>query len=187
MHILIFMITAIFCYYTNDEYSEDESITTEKEENYTTNRTFSEEKVRVHPENLSEILHREFEDLSKEMSTKITDAISHMVSHNPDRNNFKDVITIKKRTVRDGTHKVIDMKVSERKVPKSNSQLVERNEIDWDFGLRAMIGGILFLFAGLIFTYTLKVYQKWIQTNYLKIANEALEEKSGISIITPKK
>jgi hypothetical protein len=124
-------------------------------------------KVKANPANISDILYREMADMSPELHEKITETLAH---NNVDHKKYRDVFLIKKRVIDDGKRRVINFNIKERLIPKEG---VESMTVGSDFGTRALLGGIMFLLAGLVFTTTLKMYQSLIKKNYLAYDSKA--------------
>ncbi|KAM0674363.1 hypothetical protein GVAV_001976 [Gurleya vavrai] len=125
-------------------------------------RSITEGKINTSKKNLNKILKRELGDVSADLSNKVEQAIGNVSRQTPQ--NFNEIIIIKKRILTNGKRKVVNLNVREKLVPKEK-------EIDnsiKDFGMRALIGGVLFLIAGLVFTSSLKMYQGYIKRRFIK-------------------
>lgn len=126
-------------------------------------RSYTQGKINTSQENLNKILKRELNDVSADLSHKVEQAIGNVSKETP--NNFKEVIIIKKRILSDGKRKVVNLNVRERLVPKEKDYVR-------DFGVRALIGGGLFLVAGVLFTTSVKVYQGWVRKRYIRLSEK---------------
>ncbi|TBU03708.1 hypothetical protein CWI36_0391p0030 [Hamiltosporidium magnivora] len=136
-------------------------------------KSITQGKVKTSPKNLTNLLHHEFDDVSVDLNNKITNTIQNMHSPLFDPHKYKEVIVIRKRILQDGKRKIVNLNVSEHVVPKEVIQSEE--EISRDFGLRALLGGIVFLLAGLVFTSTVKMYQQYVKKRYIKINSEEIK------------
>lgn len=125
-------------------------------------RSISKGKININSENLDQILHRELNDVSADLSNKVQQAIGKVSRETP--SNFKEVIIIKKRIMSDGKRKVVNLNVREKMIPKEGTMK--------EFGTRAIFGGILFLFAGLIFTKSIKMYQTYVRRKYIRLGEK---------------
>lgn len=125
-------------------------------------RTISKGKINTSAENLNQILNRELNDVSADLSNKVQQAIGKVSRETPE--NFKEVIIIKKRIMNDGKRKVVNLNVREKMVPKEDSMK--------EFGTRALLGGVLFLLAGLIFTSSVKMYQTYVRRKYIRLGEK---------------
>lgn len=147
------------------------------------NQSITKGKLMATSQNLNEILHRELDDVSKEIGNKIANAIDRMREETIDSDKYKEVIVIKKRILDDGNRKVINVNVSEKLIPKYNEAMEINNIVDpisRDLGTRAFFAGFLFLCAGLLFTSLIKIYQKWLKKRYIRITQEKnLNDKIG--------
>lgn len=99
------------------------------------------------------ILSREFGDISQDLNTKLTNTIYNTRRANIDHDKFRELIVIKKRILSDGKHKVVDMDVSGRVVPRN---VQESN-------LRLFLACIIFLLACILFTATMKFYKSYLK------------------------
>ncbi|EOB15547.1 hypothetical protein NBO_2g0039 [Nosema bombycis CQ1] len=126
-------------------------------------------KIKTNPENLETLIQNEMHDISPDLHYKISKKLEQ---NTVDRNKFRDLFLIKKRVIQDGKKKIISFNIKEKIIPKTAA--IE--EINKDFGLRAMLAGIVFLLAGLVFTTTMKMYQSMIKTKYVRF-----EKKGGES------
>lgn len=121
---------------------------------YPLQQSFSRSILFATKNSLPKILSREFNDISKDLNKKLTNSIYNVRNTNIDHDKFRELIVIKKRVVSDGKHKVVNLDVSGRVVPRNGKE----------DKLRMILAGIVFLLAGVIFTGSIKFYQ-----NYLKI------------------
>lgn len=103
---------------------------------------------------LPKILSREFNDISEDLNTKLTNTIYNTRRSNIDHDKFRELIVIKKRVLSDGKHKVVDLDVSGRVVPRNPQES----------NLRLFLACVIFLLACILFTASMKFYK-----NYLKI------------------
>lgn len=117
-------------------------------------------KFKINPENISDLIHREMADMSPDLHNKIVNTLER---NSVDRRRYRDLFLIKKRVIDDGRRKIINFNIKEKIIPK---EAEEDLPITRDFGTRALLGGIMFLLAGLVFTTTLKMYQSLIRKNY---------------------
>ncbi|WEL39957.1 hypothetical protein PFJ87_11g01950 [Encephalitozoon hellem] len=117
-------------------------------------------KFKINPENISDLIHREMADMSPDLHSKIVNTLER---NSVDRRRYRDLFLIKKRVIDDGKRKIINFNIKEKIIPKEEE---ENLPISRDFGTRALLGGIMFLLAGLVFTTTLKMYQSLIRKNY---------------------
>lgn len=124
-------------------------------------------KFKTNPESISELLHREMADMSPDLHSKLTTTLEH---RGVDHRKYRDLFLIKKRVIDDGRRKIINFNIKEKIIPREGP---EDLSISKDFGTRALLGGIMFLLAGLVFTTTLKMYQSLIRKNYF-----GLDDKS---------
>ncbi|KAM0677524.1 hypothetical protein BDAP_001850 [Binucleata daphniae] len=124
-------------------------------------RSITRSKINTSPKNLNNVLHKELGDVSADLSNKVEQAIRNVSKQTPQ--NYKEIIIIKKRILSDGKTKVVNLNVREKVVPKTKIEDTEN-----DFGTRALIGGVLFLIAGLIFTTSLKIYQTHVKHKFIK-------------------
>ncbi|TBU13660.1 hypothetical protein CWI38_0369p0030 [Hamiltosporidium tvaerminnensis] len=157
------------------EYSLSTNLENEKSLNshHSLHKSITQGKVKTSPKNLTNLLHHEFDDVSVDLNNKITNTIQNMHSPLFDPHKYKEVIVIRKRILQDGKRKIVNLNVSEHVVPKEVIQSEE--EISRDFGLRALLGGIVFLLAGLVFTSTVKMYQQYVKKRYIKINSEEIK------------
>lgn len=98
------------------------------------------------------ILSKEFNDISQELNTKLTNSIYNTRRENIDHDKYRELIVIKKRVLSDGKHKVVDMDVSGRIVPR----------IAKDGGLRMFLACLIFLLACVLFTASMKFYKSYL-------------------------
>ncbi|KAM0685402.1 hypothetical protein COBT_003388 [Conglomerata obtusa] len=145
----------------------------ESNENNEPIRSITQGKINTSSKNLNKILHRELGDVSADLSNKVEQAIGNVSRQTP--HNFKEIIIIKKRILTDGKRKVVNLNVREKLVPKNQ----EFDNGYSNFGMRALIGGILFLIAGLIFTSSIKMYQSYIKRKYIKLGDK-IDKKNEI-------
>ncbi|ADM12673.1 uncharacterized protein Eint_111740 [Encephalitozoon intestinalis ATCC 50506] len=117
-------------------------------------------KFKINPESINDLIHREMADMSPDLHNKIVNTLER---NNVDHRRYRDLFLIKKRVIDDGRRKIINFNIKEKIIPKDGE---ENLPVTRDFGTRALLGGILFLLAGLVFTTTLKMYQSLIQKNY---------------------
>ncbi|CAD26094.1 hypothetical protein [Encephalitozoon cuniculi GB-M1] len=118
-------------------------------------------KFKINPENISDIIHREMADMSPDLHSKIENTLAR---NSVDRRRYRDLFLIKKRVIDDGRRKIINFNIKEKIIPKEDQETLP---VTKDFGTRALLGGIMFLLAGLVFTTTLKMYQNLMRKNYL--------------------
>lgn len=128
------------------------------------NRSIVRGKLNANPSNFKDILTHEFKDVSKDLGNKLIGQMEHVKDAEYDRLRFKQVFLIKKHVVNDGKRKIVNINVKERMVPRENAQEDTKN----DLGTYALLGCILFLLAGLVFTTTIKMYQNVIRKGYFK-------------------
>lgn len=123
--------------------------------------------VKTNPESVSELLRHEMADLSPDLKKTI---VTKLEQRNIDHKKFRDVFLIKKRIIDDGKRKIINFNISEKIIPRHH---IEELGISRDFGTRALLGGILFLLAGLVLTTTMKMYQSVLKKKYFKFENRS--------------
>lgn len=127
------------------------------------NQSISSGKLKASPDNLRDVLNHEFNDVSAELNNKLTGQIENLHTRaDIDREKFKQVFVIGKHIVSDGKRKVVKINIKEQIVPKE----IKTEESKIDIGTRALLGCILFLLVGLIFTTTMKVYQGFLKKQY---------------------
>ncbi|RVD91408.1 hypothetical protein TUBRATIS_21400 [Tubulinosema ratisbonensis] len=134
-------------------------------ESYATgmNQSISSAKLKASPDNLKDVLNHEFNDVSAELNNKLTGQIENLQTRaDIDRERFKQVFVIGKHIVSDGKRKVVKINIKEQIVPKEPRS----EDVKIDIGTRALLGCILFLLVGLIFTTTMKVYQGFLKKQY---------------------
>ncbi|KRH92615.1 hypothetical protein M153_4025000923, partial [Pseudoloma neurophilia] len=102
---------------------------------------------------LPKILSREFNDISQEMNKKLTNTIYNTRKANIDHDKFRELIVIKKRIVSDGKHKIVDLDVSGRVVPRNST----------DNNIRLFLACVIFLLACVLFTASMKFYKNYLQ------------------------
>ncbi|KCZ74775.1 hypothetical protein H311_04257 [Anncaliia algerae PRA109] len=126
------------------------------------NQSVSSAKLKASPNNLKDVLNQEFNDVSAELNNKLTGQIENLQTRGDiDREKFKQVFVIGKHVVSDGKRKVVKINIKEQIVPKEKNE-----EITIDIGTKALLGCILFLLVGLVFTTTMKVYQGFLKKQY---------------------
>lgn len=126
-------------------------------------------KIMTNPENLESLIHKEMHDISPDLHYKIS---KKLATNTVDRNKYRDLFLIKKRVIQDGKKKIISFNIKEKIIPK----IVSMDQMDKDFGLRAILAGILFLLAGLVFTTTMKMYQNIFKNKYMTFEKKGEEE-----------
>lgn len=119
--------------------------------------------LKVNPENVSDVLYREMADMSPDLHDKLASTLAH---NNVDHKKYRDFFLIKKRVIDDGKRRIINFNIREKIVPK---EIQEGVGISRDLVIKALLGGIMFLLAGLVFTTTLKMYQSIVKNNYFNI------------------
>lgn len=102
---------------------------------------------------LPRILSHEFNDVSQDLNRRLTSSIYNVRNSNIDHDKYRELIVIKKRVVSDGRHKVVNLDVSGRVVPRSGRE--EK--------VRMVLAGAIFLLAGVVFTGSLKFYQHYLR------------------------
>lgn len=117
-------------------------------------QSFSRSILLTTKNSLPKILSKEFNDISQDLNRKLTNSIYNVRNSNIDHDKFRELIVIKKRVVSDGKHKVVNLDVSGRVVPRNGKE----------DKLRMFLAGMVFLLAGVVFTGSIKFYQ-----NYLRI------------------
>ncbi|KAF9760849.1 hypothetical protein NGRA_2985 [Nosema granulosis] len=129
-------------------------------------------KIMTNPENLETLIHNEMHDISPDMHYRIS---KKLATNTVDRNKFRDLFLIKKRVIQDGKKKIISFNIKEKIIPKVSTL----DQMNKDFGLRAILAGILFLLAGLVFTTTMKMYQNIFRKKYLAFEKKLEGEREG--------
>lgn len=132
-------------------------------------------RFRTDPESVGDLLYREMADMSPDLHSKLATTLAH---NNVDHKKYRDLFLIKKRVIDDGTRRIINFNIKEKIVPRAEE---DEFSISRDLGTRALLGGIMFLLAGLVFTTTLKMYQSIIRKNYF-----AVEDKNDLFAETQK-
>ncbi|KAF7698689.1 hypothetical protein CDIK_1315 [Cucumispora dikerogammari] len=118
-------------------------------------------KINTEPGNLAKVLLNELSDLSEGARERIANSLLNMnSSRDYDTSKFKDVIYLKKKIIDRGDHEIINIKLEEQLVPIDSEG---DDESFRDFSIKAVVGGLLFLFIGLILTIGLKMYHEYIK------------------------
>lgn len=131
------------------------------------NRSISQGKFKANPNNFRAILMQEFDDISKELRNRLMGQIEHVQDAGYDKLRFKQVFVIRKHIVSDGKKKVVNISVKEHIVPR-DAFASDADSSGGDMGTYALLGCILFLLAGLVFTTTIKMYQNIIRKGYIR-------------------
>lgn len=131
------------------------------------NRSISQGKFKANPSNVRAILMQEFDDISKELRNRLMGQIEHVQDAGYDKMRFKQVFVIRKHIVSDGKKKVVNISVKEHIVPRDRLA-GDTYGSSGDMGTYALLGCILFLLAGLVFTTTIKMYQNIIRKGYTR-------------------
>lgn len=156
--------------FTEDDDIAKQDSSSEVSEDESPIRSITHGHINTSQQNLNNVLHKELNDVSADLSNKVEQAIGNVSQNTP--NNFKEVIIIKKRILTDGKRKVVNINVRDRLIPRTDEPASE-------FKTRAVLAGILFLVAGLVFTSIAKMYQIWIKNRYL-LRNESSRLKSEV-------
>lgn len=131
------------------------------------NRSISQGKLKANPSNFRAILMQEFDDISKELRNRLMGQIEHVQDAGYDKLRFKQVFVIRKHIVSDGKKRVVNISVKEHIVPR-DALTGDADSSGADMGTYALLGCILFLLAGLVFTTTIKMYQNIIRKGYMR-------------------
>lgn len=131
------------------------------------NRSISQGKFKANPSNVRAILMQEFDDISKELRNRLMGQIEHVQDAGYDKMKFKQVFVIRKHIVSNGKKKVVSISVKEHIVPR-DVHAGDTDSSGGDMGTYALLGCILFLLAGLVFTTTIKMYQNIIRKGYIR-------------------
>lgn len=123
-------------------------------------------RFKTNPEDIGNVLHREMADMSPDLHSRLTKTLAHS---NVDHTKYRDLFLIKKRVTDDGRRRIINFNIKEKIIPRDSQESLA---ISRDFGMRALLGGIMFLLAGLVFTTTLKMYQGIIKKSYFNIEDK---------------
>lgn len=99
------------------------------------------------------ILSREFNDISQDLNTKLTNTLYNTRNNNIDHEKFRELIVIKKRVLSNGKHKIVDLDVSGRVIPKNSSES----------NIRLFLACIIFLLACILFTASMKFYKSYLK------------------------
>lgn len=100
------------------------------------------------------ILNKEFNDISQDLNNKLTSSIyNNNRRNNIDHDKYRELIVIKKRVLSDGKHKIVDLDVSGRVVPRNNQES----------GLRLFLACVIFLLACVLFTASMKFYKSYLR------------------------
>jgi len=128
------------------------------------------ERIITDPKDLSTVLDYELNDVSLKTKERISNTLKRNRNYNS--NEYRDLIFIKKRITESGRQKIINVNVSEKLIPKEEfgNEFINKNDepISKDFGVRAFLIGLILLLSGLVFTTSLKLYQKMIKEKYIK-------------------
>lgn len=131
------------------------------------NRSISRGKFKANPSNVRAILMQELDDISTELRNRLMGQIEHVQDAGYDKMRFKQVFVIRKHIVSDGKKKVVNISVKEHIVPR-DALAGDTDGSSGDMGTYALLGCILFLLAGLVFTTTIKMYQNIIRKGYIR-------------------
>lgn len=127
-------------------------------------RSITHGRLTSNPSTLPSLLRREFDDVSIDLSNRLTGQIEHARGTPYDKDRFRQVFLIKKHILSDGVRKIVNINVKQQIVPK-NDESGSNGSGNVDLGMKALLFCILFLLAGLVFTTTVKMYQNVVKTN----------------------
>lgn len=134
-------------------------------------------KINTEPGNLTKVLLNELSDLSESAKLRIASSLLKMEKEREyDSSKFKDVIYLKKKITDKGDHEIINIKLEEQLVPIDDEK---DDESFRDFSLKAVVGGLLFLFIGLILTVGLKMYHEYITNQIFSINKNSSQKETS--------
>jgi hypothetical protein len=177
MHLIFISIYTCFEYtskpYTNPNYYEDSdksdsgsvesSISDERalhERVVPFSRSITHGKLMTNPSNFVEVIGHEFDDVGKDLKTRLTGQIENARGTVYDKERFKQVFFIKKHIVSDGFKKVVNINIKEKIVPRENISVDKT-----DYGVVSLLACIAFLLLGLVFTTSMKLWENFLKPN----------------------